>query len=322
MLRPGYVDAAWDGAGLRHDALVYADPETFVEATVPMLREGVLAGQSAFAAVAAPNLELIAAELGPLAARVRLVDAREWYRRPMTTLLEYHAYITSELDGGSPGVRIVGEPAWPDGPPELLAEWVRYESVLNEALAEMPVWARCPYDARALPQDVVRRSAWTHAAVVGDGAGDGAYLSVRELFAQLSDPVPPAPNDAVSSAFEVGDVSGVRGFLAGVATAAGMDAVRVAELCSAANEVATNAFVHGRAGVGVTAWVDADRLVCEIVDRGPGVVDVLGGWLPPDPRQVGGWGLWLARHLSDALEVRSRPGRTVVRISKRLTGGA
>jgi hypothetical protein len=45
-----------------------------------------------------------------------------------------------------PRLRLVGEPVWPNGPPEHVLEWERYESVLNEVLAPFPVTLVCTYD--------------------------------------------------------------------------------------------------------------------------------------------------------------------------------
>ena len=40
----------------------------------------------------------------------------------------------------------------------------------------------------------------------------------------------------------------------------------------------------------------------------------LAGRLRPPPTQEGGRGLWLANQLCDLVQIRSRPGRTTVRL--------
>ena len=50
-----------------------------------------------------------------------------------------------------------------------MAEWKRYESFLNVALADYPVGMVCPYDAIRLSQDIVEDALLTHPAI-GHGA--------------------------------------------------------------------------------------------------------------------------------------------------------
>jgi anti-sigma regulatory factor (Ser/Thr protein kinase) len=110
-----------------------------------------------------------------------------------------------------------------------------------------------------------------------------------------------------------------RAFLRDRALRAGVRAERAVDLCYAVNEVLTNALVHGSTPA-VSAWLDDGRFVCQIEDRGHGIVDPLAGYLPPATDAVRGRGLWLARQLVDLLQIV--PGRlgTTVRLQVRRSG--
>ena len=53
-------------------------------------------------------------------------------------------------------MRVVGEVDF--GPTERdWLEWQRYESVINEALADWPLWGLCVFDTQRLPEPAARR---------------------------------------------------------------------------------------------------------------------------------------------------------------------
>ena len=57
----------------------------------------------------------------------------------------------------------------------------------------------------------------------------------------------------------------------------------------------------------------AAQLLVEFEDSGS-IEAPLAGRLRPGPTQDGGRGLWLANQLCDLVQIRSRPGRTTVRL--------
>nr|BFE79221.1 hypothetical protein GCM10020093_018220 [Planobispora longispora] len=61
-------------------------------------------------------------------------------------------------------------------------------------------------------------------------------------------------------------------------------------------------------------WADPSRLVCTIVDQGPGFDDRLLGYSPPSGDLRGGAGLWLARRSCDRVETFRPPGGFGVRL--------
>ena len=93
---------------------------------------------------------------------------------------------------------------------------------------------------------------------------------------------------------------------------------RVAEAVLAAHEVAMNALTHGRGRGAVRIWRADRELVCEVEDHGPGLSDPHAGRAPPDTFGTRGRGLWIARQLSDRVEIDSGPHGTCVRLRWRL----
>jgi anti-sigma regulatory factor (Ser/Thr protein kinase) len=87
----------------------------------------------------------------------------------------------------------------------------------------------------------------------------------------------------------------------------------------AANELLTNAIVHGGGSGRLRCWVSGRRLHCEVSDAGPGIpADDRAGRLPAADRPSGR-GIWLVRRLCDDLSGNAAisTGRrgTTVRVS-------
>jgi anti-sigma regulatory factor (Ser/Thr protein kinase) len=111
--------------------------------------------------------------------------------------------------------------------------------------------------------------------------------------------------------FNLADLQRVRRLVASEATACGLPAARADEIALAVNEIATNAVLHGRPPATVRIWADDAELTCEVSDAGDGIKDPRAGLLAPAPDAVGGRGIWLARMLCDAVEIRNGTGCTV-----------
>jgi anti-sigma regulatory factor (Ser/Thr protein kinase) len=82
----------------------------------------------------------------------------------------------------------------------------------------------------------------------------------------------------------------------------------------AVNEIATNSVRHAGGGGRVRLWRSAADLWCEVVDAGRGIpAGRIAGYQRPPPGHIGGWGLWLARHLCGDLHIETgRSGTRVV----------
>jgi CheY-like chemotaxis protein len=154
-----------DGGPCVHEALVYSTMEEFLASTVPFVDEGLDAGDAVLVATKEANLKMLREALEADAARVDFVDSGEWYRSPTPTLEAYDRYIRVRLEEGAERVRIIGEPVWPRTSARAVAEWKRYESGINVALASLPTWVVCPYDAGELPEGILADAERTHPAL-------------------------------------------------------------------------------------------------------------------------------------------------------------
>ena len=81
----------------------------------------------------------------------------------------------------------------------------------------------------------------------------------------------------------------------------------------AVSEVVANALTHAKMDR-VRIWQDADRMICEVRDRGVGMPDVLAGYRQPDPETISGRGMWLVHQLTHLVEVSTGPAGTTVRL--------
>lgn len=143
-----------------------------------------------------------------------------------------------------------------------------------------------------------------------------------------SDPLSPAssaparPGALLLRTFDRAQVTELRHSVAGHAEAVGLDGERLDDFVLAVNELITNAVRHGGGRGGLRLWFADGVLHCAVSDTGAGIAaDLLDERGRPEPDAAGGWGLWLARQLSDEMLVRSGTDGTTVRISARVGAG-
>ncbi|MGW4501143.1 ATP-binding protein [Micromonospora sp. NPDC004336] len=128
--------------------------------------------------------------------------------------------------------------------------------------------------------------------------------------------VPIEPSLLIAEAFEQAQVTELRHSVTSCAHASGLTGQRLDDFVLAVNELITNAVRHGGGRGWLRLWRQPERLVCEVSDHGRGIsTQRLGDRSRPAPDTAGGWGLWLARELSDAMEVDTGAAGTTVRIS-------
>jgi anti-sigma regulatory factor (Ser/Thr protein kinase) len=295
------------GDELTHQAFLYDGAEQFATAMAPIVRTAAGRGDKVFVAAKRASIDALRAELGGVADGVELHDTLDWHPRPVHRLMAVERMI-AELPPGS-RLLALGEPVW-TGSEAVRREWARYESTINVALADAPLRFVCLYDRSELPEAILGYALGTHPEVV-DGAAvrPCAAFEPPEQFVRRLDAAGAAPpgRDHHDIAFD-GDPHVFRGLLADLALECGMSADRADELVLAANEVVTNAVVHGEPPISARCWVADGDFVCEIADGGRGVADPFAGWALPPPGAEGGWGLALARRICDALEVTDRGG--------------
>jgi anti-sigma regulatory factor (Ser/Thr protein kinase) len=126
----------------------------------------------------------------------------------------------------------------------------------------------------------------------------------------------PLPDDAVTlmtSPFDRTSLGQLRGELTACGASNGLTDLNLSNFVLAVNEIATNAVRHGGGQGRLAVWRQADELWCEIVDTGGGIPSGrVNGFHRPQPGHIGGWGLWLARHICKSVDIESGRGGTRV----------
>jgi anti-sigma regulatory factor (Ser/Thr protein kinase) len=308
---------------LEHDLFPFGTDTELVRGIVPFLREGVAAGQPAIIVATPADAALLREGLGPDADRVLVIDSDAWYLRPAATIADYDSVLRELTNGGGAQVRLAGQLPQRMTPGERLS-WTRYESVLNRAFQDRPVWVVCMYDSRVEAQRAMLDDALrTHPTVWKDGARRPSprFLDPEALLSELPEPtIRPAAGPTLRLRVDR-DPDGWRERVAAAGVHGGLRRERVDEFLVAISEVVANAIQHGAPPVELAAWVTPGEIVCEVGDHGGGTIGPLAGYLPPgsDATATGdgplrGMGLWIARQLSDTLAVRSGRDGTTVRL--------
>ncbi|MFI7421935.1 anti-sigma factor RsbA family regulatory protein [Nonomuraea sp. NPDC049684] len=298
---------------LVHQALVYSSDAGFLAAAVPFCRDGLAAGGGVLVVATAATVDLLARALGGEAGgagEVEFAEAGGWYDAPGRTLAAYGRYLDAH-----PRARVIAEPVWHGRTPAEEAEWTRYESAVNAAFAARAAWMVCAFDARAVPDRVVRGARRTHPGLLtGDGPRASADYVEPGSFSHDSDrdPLPPPPPGAAGLRFD-GDLHRVRRHVRATAERLGLSRPLTDRLLLTVNEVAANAVEHGGGHGDLAIWTDGNAVVCDVTDPGR-LTAVLPGYLPPAPTALRGHGLWVVRQLCDLLQVRSEPAGTRFRL--------
>ncbi len=297
------------GPGLRHEAVVIDDDETFVARLAPFFRAGLDEGPIV-AVLNRHHWGLLREELGPDADRGDSTDCADCYVRPIDAIASYDATLRRFAAAGSTSVRVAGE--IPLGPTRSgWDDWMSYEAILNFAFADRPAHVLCVYDTNTAPE-IVLDAVWrTHPHVVADGEHAGShYHEPHSVVAALA-PVP-ARELPLRTLSLTQNATAFREELSAELVGASAPESRVVNMLVAANEVFDNALRHGGGPTALRAGLVDGWFVCEIADRGPGLDDPLAGYVPPTPGQPGREGLWIARQLVSRLElIPAEPGLTV-----------
>jgi anti-sigma regulatory factor (Ser/Thr protein kinase) len=207
----------------------------------------------------------------------------------------------------------IGEAAWAERSPAALEECHRHEALLNLAFAPGPAWSLlCPYDARALADDELEAAAASHRLISREGRTEPSAAFDPEPDTLGGEP--PAPEATVSVLrFGLTELAEVRRRVTAAGERAGMDPGAIADLVTAASELAANSVVHGGGSGTLRLWRENGNLLAEVEDTG-WIDEPLVGRLRPGITQEGGRGLWLANRLCDLVQIRSGEGGTVVRL--------
>ncbi|MGK5554256.1 anti-sigma factor RsbA family regulatory protein [Actinomadura kijaniata] len=298
-----------------HLTLPYTSQTRLLSTAQPYVREGLARGEVVMV-VAADGFwsrlrDLLGDEVtgGDGRERVRFVSADVWYAHPARTLTAVRDMAVRVRDGGE-RLRLWGELPWARWNVPQTRQWLRYEALLNVVLADQDVVACCPVDLVHLRPSVLEAVCAAHPYTVGPGWRANPRYQEPEHFlrrlnrARLPDP----PADARRIHFDHGDLAEVRRAVAATARSAGLPDDRVFPAVLAVAELAANAVVHVGGPGRLEVWWSPDELVYQIRSPGPAPLPPACGFLPPDPLSTTGRGLWMARQLTDVLEVGTCPG--------------
>ena len=293
--------------GFVHQALMYGSDQEFMDLALPLIEEGLSANQPTLVAVQDRHIENLRAALGGTPEGLTLHPLEDFSETSARTRDKFARWAAEQTAGGE-RVHVMGEPPWALAHDAQVRDWARHEAVLNIVFADLPVTFVCPYDARALPEDVLAHARGTHPEVV-DGEGvflSDAYEDPLDFCRRLDSAIHPEHGEvALELEFGLEDLPAVRRAVGSLAEERGLSDQRTEEVVLAVNEISTNAVIHGRPPSTLRAWHGAGEIVVEVADAGEGIQDVLAGQLTPSTGALGGRGLWLARLLCDAVEVRS-----------------
>jgi anti-sigma regulatory factor (Ser/Thr protein kinase) len=306
-------EASEHAEGFVHQALIYGSDQQFMDVALPFVEEGLSAREPVLVAVENRHLENLRGALGGTPEGATFQPAEGWYGTSAGTR-EKFARWASERTAGGRRARLIGEPPWALGNAARVRDWARHESVLNVAFASLPLSFICPYDARALPDEILEHARGTHPEMVTGGgtSASDSYVDPLEFCERLDSTVEAQSLEpSLEVVFELGDLPAVRRLIGSLALDVGLTSSRTEEIVLAANEIATNAVIHGRPPATVRAWEGGDQIIVEVTDAGDGIRNVLAGQLPPPPDGLGGRGLWLTRLLCDAVEICDVGGCTV-----------
>lgn len=302
-------------APFHHEAVLYDGIDGFMDWAVPFIREGVLAGEAVLVVVDELKIQRLRQQLGQDAVGVDFRDMNTVGVNPANIISAWATFV-DDRSGSAPGLRGIGEPVWPGRNEAELVECFRHEQLLNVAFADSVPWLLvCPYDTSTLAPEVIEMAHRSHPLV-----RRGSVIEVSDKYDGLetcrshAGELPDPPPDALDIRFSSAELIGtLRLVCEREAARSGIAVDRLFNVAMAATEVMTNSINHGGGRARLRLWGDEVGFWCDVEDGGT-IVEPLVGRIPPSPFRVGGRGLFLANQFCDLVQVRSNPGRTVVRL--------
>jgi anti-sigma regulatory factor (Ser/Thr protein kinase) len=293
-----------------HEALFFGSTQDLVAEAAPFLRAGLAAGDDVVLICEEENNQAVAKQLGH-DERIIYFPRPGAYQKAVTAVQFYRDFMRSRLEQGSRRVRLVGQVNFGTDP-RAWDEWRRFEALCNHALSSYPLWCLCAYDVRDQPSAAVATAEITHPFVRHGEASrvNPGYVDPAALLRVPPAVLRPLPEDAPTVALcDLEDLNGLHRRVRERLVAARLEGELVDDLVLVVNELATNGIRHGVPPVTVRMRLTEHRVVCTVVDRGPGFDDPYAGYLPGNGAELpeGQFGLWLARRLCDQLLVDRTP---------------
>jgi hypothetical protein len=299
-----------DGSsGFRHEALLYAGADDFVDRATPIIVRALEAEEPVLVAIDRPKIQLLRERLGQAADAVGWKDIRGIGGNPARIIPVWRQFVAGQAGRGR--IWGFGEPIWAGRTAAGLLEAQRHEQLLNLAFAGAEGFNLiCPYDTLALDASILEEAHHSHPTVSGNGETSSRSYPGSTAFAEPFDAALAEPEDSAATLDLDGvNLVGIRGFLIDHTNAAREAAARVADLAVAVAVVLDS---MGRPGARLRVWEDGDGPHAQIDNLAP-LHDPLAGreWPPPAGATRG---LWLANQLCDLVQHRSFADHAVVRL--------
>ncbi|GAA0552034.1 hypothetical protein GCM10010172_38040 [Paractinoplanes ferrugineus] len=286
--------AAAGHLGYYHEAACYESDEELLAVAVPFLTGGVEAGEPTVVALGERTTDLVRSAL-PAGLDVTFLTGGSVYARPAAAIRSYRKLLADLVAGGASQIRIIGELS----PVDLGVTWdwwARYESAINHAYDEFPLWGMCAYDTADIPADALADVLRTHPRTA---MPDGSHMP-NEAYTEpghfLAEPRPPIV-DPVQHTEPLADLiepslADAR-WVVRAADRGHLPPDDIDDLLVAVSEAVANAYKHGRGPVRMRLWCGPDRIVASVTDAGAGPKDPFVGLLPAGDGANGGLGLWI-----------------------------
>lgn len=297
--------------GFVHQALFYAGEDEYVAGCREFVGTGLDQDEPILIAVPREKHGMLRSGLNGRAERAEFIDMSELGRNPSRIIP-----VVREWSDGHRGrrCRFIGEPIWPGRSPSEMVEATRHEALLNLALGDSAISVLCPYDASGLDPRVIADAERTHPELwrCGDYVASSGYADPMSIWCSTEWRLH-EPRAEVTKIPLGQDLAALRRLVQNYSRLAGLGIPRSSDLVLAVNEVATNSLRYGGSEGELRMWLEGNRLVCEISDRGR-LKDPLVGRRRPEPNSASGRGLWLVNQVCDLVELRPGDSGTTVRL--------
>ena len=293
-----------------HLALFYDGDQDYLDGVFRFVDPALKAGEPVAMAVPPTRAPLLRSRLGEAADGIRILDMHELGRNPSRIIPEIEGML-ADCEGAR--LHYVGEPVWPGRSREEIQEVAKHEALINLAWPGVPITVLCPYDTKALGEEVLANAERTHPYVIRDREWrhSEAYRGPA-IPHGCDEPLPEPPARARSMRVTTNGLPELRALVASVARSAGLGADRTDDLLLVASELGSNAIRHGHGGATIHVWRGVNEVICQVQDGGH-IADPLAGRRLPVPKAVGGLGLWMVNRLCDLVEARTGASGTTVR---------
>jgi anti-sigma regulatory factor (Ser/Thr protein kinase) len=307
--------AEGDGQRAGHAALLHASTEEFVAGALGFVNAGLNEDEPVLVSAPEPGISFLRERMNGEGHRVDWADTATDGANPARIMPVLRAF--ADAHAGRP-VRFLQELAWAARTRAEQREAIRHEALINVAFAAARVRVLCSYDSAQLDPAIIRSAMRTHPVFVAGGtaAPSPAYDAGVVFPDEWNQPLLRRPDGAATLAYQA-DLASVRAYAASQATRMGLPQDRVLDLVLAVGEITSNTFLHTDAGGTLAIWTEGNELVCQVQDSGH-ITDPLAGRRRPGAGAGGGHGLWLVHQVCDLVELRSGPGKTVIRLHMRL----